>query len=87
MPKENVSSLIYARVGLLGNPSDAFQGAAIAIAITNYWAVVEFEPSPNVEIVAHPKFDPSCFPSLFELSLHASKVGYYGGQRLLMVRC
>jgi hypothetical protein len=36
---EAVMSEVYARVGILGNPSDAFEGAAIAAAITNYAAV------------------------------------------------
>ena len=28
----------YARVGLMGNPSDGFHGKTIALTIRNYWA-------------------------------------------------
>lgn len=35
----------YARVGLIGNPSDGFNGKTISLSIANYWAEATIEPS------------------------------------------
>jgi hypothetical protein len=35
----------YARVGLMGNPSDGFFGKTISLSIANYWAEVTIAPS------------------------------------------
>ena len=39
---------VYARIGLLGNPSDGFQGATIAVSLANFWAEVGLELHGNV---------------------------------------
>lgn len=38
----------YARVGLMGNPSDGFYGKAISLAIRNYWAQATITPSEKL---------------------------------------
>ena len=35
-----VTSRVYARIGLLGNPSDGYGGKTIALSIDNFWAEV-----------------------------------------------
>lgn len=39
---------VHARIGLLGNPSDGFQGATIAVSLANFWAEVGLELHGNV---------------------------------------
>lgn len=38
-----ISSRVYARIGLLGNPSDGYYGRCISICIENYYAEVRFD--------------------------------------------
>jgi len=40
----------YARVGLLGNPSDAYGGVAVAFTLGNFAARVTVSPAPTLEI-------------------------------------
>ena len=35
-----ISSTAFARVGLMGNPSDGFNGKTISLSIANFWAEV-----------------------------------------------
>jgi len=57
----------YARVGFLGNPSDAYYGNTIAIAIRNFGASVTLEPSDALVFRPHPVHDPAQFASLQHL--------------------
>jgi len=52
----------YARIGLIGNPSDGFNGKTISVAIQNYYATVRIRPAASVELVAHPVRPRSCLP-------------------------
>lgn len=87
-PPDACSSRVYARVGLLGNPSDAFDGAAIAASVSNFSAEVSLEASGSsaVELVPNATLDPTSFPSLDDLRSSVEELGYYGGRRLAMVR-
>ncbi|KAG8384880.1 hypothetical protein BUALT_Bualt04G0164300 [Buddleja alternifolia] len=38
----------YARVGLLGNPSDVYYGRTISFSLGNFWASVKLEPSQDL---------------------------------------
>lgn len=38
----------YARVGLMGNPSDGFHGKTIALSISNFWAEVSLVESEKL---------------------------------------
>ncbi|XP_022856995.1 glucuronokinase 1-like isoform X1 [Olea europaea var. sylvestris] len=77
----------YARVGLLGNPSDVYYGRAISFSLGNFWASVRLEPSTDLVIVPHPTHDLVQFNSLPYLVNRLQTDGYYGGVRLLMAIC
>ena len=77
----------YARVALLGNPSDGFFGKTIALQIHNFAAEVQVWESPELSLKPHPEFDPTSFPSLEALRATASAQGYYGGLRLILAAC
>ncbi|XP_031484991.1 glucuronokinase 1-like isoform X2 [Nymphaea colorata] len=77
----------YARVGLLGNPSDVYNGRAISFALGNFCATVRLRPSDSLIIQPHPFHDFVQFPSIDSLSDRVQKEGYYGGVRLLMAIC
>uniref|UniRef100_A0A3P8V138 Glucuronokinase with putative uridyl pyrophosphorylase n=1 Tax=Cynoglossus semilaevis TaxID=244447 RepID=A0A3P8V138_CYNSE len=57
----------YARVGLMGNPSDGFNGKTIAMTISNFWAEVVLVESQTLVLVPHPLNDPTEFGSLQDL--------------------
>jgi glucuronokinase len=77
----------YARVGLMGNPSDGFHGKTIAFTIKNFWASVELWESERLQLLPHPLYDPSSFSGLADLHFIGRREGYYGGTRLLMATC
>ncbi|KAL3829552.1 hypothetical protein ACJIZ3_018354 [Penstemon smallii] len=77
----------YARVGLLGNPSDVYYGRTISFSLGNFWASVKLEPSKDLIIVPHPTNDLVQFDSLPHLVNRLQSDGYYGGVRLLMAIC
>ncbi|CAI0456362.1 unnamed protein product [Linum tenue] len=74
----------YARVGLLGNPSDVYFGRTISFSLSNFWATVVLRPSDELVITPHPKHDLVNFSSLDHLVNRLQSEGYYGGVRLLM---
>ncbi|KAL1812270.1 hypothetical protein DCAR_0624479 [Daucus carota subsp. sativus] len=88
---ENGSAIIehkaYARVGLLGNPSDVYYGRTISLGVSNFWASVRLQPSNQLVIVPHPVHDLVHFNSLSHLVDRLKNEGYYGGVRLLMAIC
>jgi glucuronokinase len=86
MASNTLESTVYARVGLIGNPSDGFDGAAIALSLQNFSATVTIEGSERIEFIPHPLHDPASFDNLEDLQHSISSFGYYGGLRLLMVR-
>lgn len=57
----------YARVGLLGNPSDVYFGNTISFSLGNFWASVRLEPSTDLVIVPHPSHDLVQFNSISHL--------------------
>ncbi|KAM9801194.1 glucuronokinase with putative uridyl pyrophosphorylase [Neosynchiropus ocellatus] len=77
----------YARVGLMGNPSDGFNGKTIAMSISNFWAEVTLVESQSLVLVPHPLNDPTEFGSLQDLFRISRKEGYLGGLRLLQATC
>ena len=82
------SSRVTARVGLLGNPSDGMEGAALAVSISNFAAVVTLHgrPDATIDIKVHPEHDMTSFSSFEGLFSQTEQLGYYGGHRLLLVR-
>ncbi|KMT08071.1 hypothetical protein BVRB_6g143960 [Beta vulgaris subsp. vulgaris] len=77
----------YARIGLLGNPSDVYYGNTISISIANFWASVKLEPSDRLVINPHPYHDLVEFDSLNHLVNRLENEGFYGGVRLVMAIC
>eukprot|EP00850_Spirogloea_muscicola_P011481 SM000071S21105 [mRNA] locus=s71:431511:433500:+ [translate_table: standard] len=77
----------FARVGLLGNPSDGFFGKTLSFALANFHADVTLAPSERLCFLPHPVHDPLAFDSLEALVARTQGEGYYGGIRLLMAMC
>uniref|UniRef100_A0A8D3B346 Glucuronokinase with putative uridyl pyrophosphorylase n=1 Tax=Scophthalmus maximus TaxID=52904 RepID=A0A8D3B346_SCOMX len=74
---------ISLRVGLMGNPSDGFNGKTIAMTISNFWAEVTLVESQT--LVTHTRT--RLFRSLQDLFCISRKEGYLGGLRLLQATC
>ncbi len=72
----------YARSGLLGNPSDGYNGKTIAFSIRNFWAEVVLYEWDTVDIVLA-KDDRNSFSSIYDLAHDVQLHGYYGGIRLI----
>lgn len=77
----------YARVGVMGNPSDQLHGKSAAVSITNFWADVYLFPSRTVRLLPNPVTDPCEFSSLDDLYSLSASDGYSGGLRLLQAAC
>ncbi|XP_029699838.1 glucuronokinase with putative uridyl pyrophosphorylase [Takifugu rubripes] len=86
-PAEPIVCRSYARVGLMGNPSDGFNGKTIAMSVSNFWAEVTLVESATLVLVPHPLNDPTAFGSLQDLFCISRKEGYLGGLRLLQATC
>ena len=72
----------FARAGLLGNPSDGYNGKAMSFSVRNYWAEVVLYEWDTVEIVLADD-DRAKFESVHELARDVRLHGYYGGIRLI----
>ncbi|MEZ6066798.1 MAG: hypothetical protein R3B90_14085 [Planctomycetaceae bacterium] len=72
----------FARAGLIGNPSDGYNGKTISIIVRDFAARVTLYDWPKIEIVwsqdEHSQFD-----SVQELVRDVRLHGYYGGIRLV----
>ncbi|KAL0973053.1 hypothetical protein UPYG_G00198280 [Umbra pygmaea] len=86
-PVNPITCYLYARVGLMGNPSDGFNGKTIAMTISNFWAEVTLVESQTLVLLPHPLNDPTEFGSLQDLYCISRKEGYLGGLRLLQATC
>ncbi|XP_075938122.1 glucuronokinase with putative uridyl pyrophosphorylase isoform X3 [Anarhichas minor] len=86
-PAKPITCRSFARVGLMGNPSDGFNGKTIAMSICNFWAEVTLVESQTLVLVPHPLNDPTEFGSLQDLFCISRKEGYLGGLRLLQATC
>lgn len=71
-----------ARVGLIGNPSDGFNGVTIAFTFDAFWAEVTLWESPGLEIRGWER-DKISFESVSDLVYNVTHYGYYGGIRLI----
>ena len=77
-----ITAKAFARVGLIGNPSDGYFGKTISFVFRNFFAEVRLHQTPTLEIVGNER-DRSIFRSMEDLSDDVSRYGYYGGIRLL----
>lgn len=72
----------YARAGLIGNPTDGYNGKTISFVIRQFKASVVLYPWDQLEILWS-KQDKNRFTSLEELVNDVNLNGYYGGVRLV----
>lgn len=72
----------YARAGLLGNPSDGYNGKTISIIVRNFWAEVVLYEWDTLDIVLA-QDDRARFNSIYDLARDVKLHGYYGGIRLI----
>ena len=77
-----IETYAYARAGLLGNPSDGYNGRTIAFVARNFRARVLLAPSARLEIRPS-KADMPVFESLDDLYATTRWRGYYGGIRII----
>jgi len=77
-----IRKLSYARAGLLGNPSDGYNGKTISIILRNFWAEVVLYEWDSVDIVLAEQ-DRARFRSIYDLAKDVELHGYYGGIRLI----
>ncbi|XP_072449477.1 glucuronokinase with putative uridyl pyrophosphorylase isoform X1 [Chiloscyllium punctatum] len=84
---KSITCRSYARIGIMGNPSDGFYGKTIAMTISNFWADAMIFESKKVVLIPHPLNDPTEFGSLQDLHRISRKEGYLGGLRLLQATC
>jgi len=84
-----ISSSVYARVGLAGNPSDGFYGKTLSACVKNWQAFVSIEPRGREGIIIMPNtaMDTLTYKSLQDLANHTEKYGYYGTLRLIKATC
>ncbi len=80
---QRVTGNACARVGLLGNPSDIYDGKVIALSIPNLSASVSIESSERIEIVPGPS-DAASAATFADLATSLNEYGCYGGTRLLL---
>lgn len=79
---EIVKKSAFARAGLLGNPSDGYNGKTISFCIHNYCAQAVLYEWEDLEIVPCEE-DQGKFESIFHLADDVRLHGYYGGVRLV----
>ncbi|KAJ3271802.1 hypothetical protein HDV01_006314 [Terramyces sp. JEL0728] len=72
---------VYARVGLIGNPSDGFNGKCISATIKNYYATVILKSSPDSTVKL---LSGEYLPSISVANRSICINGYYGTNRLFL---
>ena len=72
----------YARAGLIGNPSDGYNGKTIAFTVRDFYAEVKLHQSDTLQLIAG-ESDINRFESPAALHHRVTSHGYYGGVRLL----
>jgi len=72
----------YARAGLVGNPSDGYNGKTISVIVRNFRAEVVLYEWDSVDIVLA-EDDRATFSSVYDLAKDVRLHGYYGGIRLI----
>ena len=72
----------YSRAGLIGNPSDGYNGKTISMIVRNFWAEVVLYEWDSLDIVLAEN-DRARFASIHDLARDVKLHGYYGGIRLV----
>lgn len=79
---EMIKRRAYARAGLVGNPSDGYNGKTIAVSVRNFYAEVVLYEWDSLELLPS-EGDQSNFASIDDLYRDVQVHGYYGGLRLV----
>lgn len=82
MASPSVEGRAFARAGVLGNPSDAYNGRILAIVLRNFQARVILEESHDLRIEPE-STELDVFSSVEGLAESVARQGYYGGSRLI----
>lgn len=77
-----IRSRAHARAGLIGNPSDGYNGKTISIIVKNFRAEIVLYEWDSVEIVPAQE-ERARFRSIQDLARDVKLHGYYGGERLV----
>lgn len=77
-----IETVAYARVGILGNPSDGYFGKTIALILRNFRSRTLLYPSARLEIRPSAA-DIPIWEDLQQLREHTRWRGYYGGIRII----
>ncbi len=77
-----IQETAYARAGLVGNPSDIFNGKTISLLFERFKAQVKLYETPRLTIVPNDR-DLTRFDSIENLVSYRKTFGYYGGIRLI----
>ena len=77
-----INKRAYARAGLLGNPSDGYNGKTISVIVRNFWAEAVLYEWDSVDIILTEE-DRAHFSSVYDLAKDVKLHGYYGGIRLI----
>ncbi len=87
--RATITERCYARIGIMGNPSDGFEGKTLSALIGNFYAECSITGTGTAEIqlLPHTRWDPTRFSGLQDLHEHTLANGYYGGIRLLQATC
>ena len=75
----------YSRAGLIGNPSDGYNGKTISLIVRNFCAEVVLYEWDSLDIVLAEN-DRARFASIHDLARDVKLHGYYGGIRLVKAR-
>ena len=79
---EVIKRRVYARAGLMGNPSDGYGGRTISFTIPDFFAEVVLYEWEDLEVIPSQQ-DHGRFKSIKELANDVQLHGYYGGIRLV----
>ena len=77
-----INTKAFARVGLVGNPSDGYYGKTIAVIVKNFAAEITLYETPRLEIGPGQEDTPT-YASPGDLAEDVALNGYYGGVRLV----
>ncbi len=77
-----INETCYARSGLIGNPSDIFNGKVISFLFDAFKADVTLYETPSLSVVPNAR-DLTRFDSLDDLVRYRKTYGYYGGIRII----
>ena len=77
-----IETRAYARAGLLGNPSDGYNGKTISISVRNFGAHVSLYQTPELKIEPQIQ-DLHEYKNINDLVESVNLHGYYGGDRLI----